>query len=100
MRQDKLAIIVVDMQDFFLKRVTKENRERIIPNQIKVIDFCAKHNVPVVVLEYKRRGDTTKVLKEKIDKLPNTKTVIKEHNSGFRDTNLAEILESLKVRVK
>lgn len=98
MRQDKLAVVLVDMQDFFLKRVTKENCERIIPNQIKVINFCIKRKVPFIVLEYKKRGDTTKVLKEKIRKLPNVEVIVKEHNGGFTNTNLAEILEELKTR--
>ncbi len=98
MRHNKLAVILVDMQDFFLKKVTKENRKRIIPNQIKVINFCEKYKIPLIVLEYKRRGDTTKILREKIKRLPHTEIVVKEHNSGFRGTNLAEILEEIKVR--
>jgi nicotinamidase-related amidase len=86
------------MQDSFLRKVTKENRDRIIPNQIKVIDFCSKNKVPLIVLKYKRRGDTTKILKERIQKLSNVQTVIKENNSGFMETNLDEILEKMKVK--
>lgn len=98
MRQNKLAVILVDMQDFFLKKVTKGNRERIIPNQLKVFDFCAKNKIPLIVLEYKKRGDTTKILREKIQKLPHTRTISKEHNSGFRGTDLVEILVEMKVK--
>lgn len=98
MRQNKLVVILVDMQDFFLKKVTRENRERIIPNQIKIIAFCAKNKVPFIVLEYKNRGKTTRILSEKIKRLPITKTITKEHNSGFRDTDLAEILKEIGTR--
>ena len=98
MHKNKLAVLIIDMQDFFLKKVTKENRDRIIPDQIKIIDFCAKNNVPIIVLEYKNRGNTTKILKEKLQKLSNVQIIVKEYNSGFRGTHLDEILGNMKVK--
>ena len=98
MHRNSLACVVVDMQKFFLQNLTKENRERIVPNQIKVVDLCIKNKIPVIVLEYKGRGETIGVLKNRLKKVQNNVTIVKECNSGFRNTNLHNFLTEKKIK--
>jgi nicotinamidase-related amidase len=95
------AVIIVDMQDFFLDNFTPKNRELLIMNQIKIIKLCVKNKLPFVILEYKCRGIFRGELIKKLDKMiKNTQkeTIIKESNSGFTDTNLDSILNNLKIK--
>ena len=46
------ALIVVDMQDFFLKNLGAENRNKLISNQINIINFFIKNKSNIIFLEY------------------------------------------------
>lgn len=100
--KNKIAIIIIDMQDFFLKNFMKEIPPILIKNQLSVIDICISKKIPLIVLEYKCRGifrgETTKQLNNKIKNIPHSKVLIKENNSGFTDTNLSEILGNIKCK--
>lgn len=60
----KKALIVVDMQNFFLKNMQSKNKKKLIENQIQVINHCIKNSIPVIELEYiypgENRGKTIK----------------------------------------
>lgn len=96
-QMNKVAVVLVDMQDFFLKNLKSDIKKELIANQLKVINFSIAHNIPFIVLEYKAggilRGKTIGVLQEKIQNVPGTKVLIKESNSGFTKTNLNQILK-------
>ena len=63
--KNNTAVIIVDMQDFFLKNFKSDIRNKLIANQIKVIDFYLKNKTPFVLLEYRCRGIFRgKVIKE------------------------------------
>jgi nicotinamidase-related amidase len=94
----KVAVIIVDMQDFFLKGFPEGKVQELVSNQNKVISFCIKSKIPIFVLEYAKRGETTKPLKSNLKKVSDTAIVKKENNSGFRNTNLHELLQELKVK--
>ncbi len=102
MKTSKTAVILIDMQDFFLKQHTPENRRALIANQSKVIECCQKNKIPLILFEYKTRGiyrgSTTKSLLEKIKKVPEVLTLIKESNSAFTDTDLHAILTAMKCK--
>ena len=49
--EDMLVVILIDMQQYFIRGLKKENKERIIANQIFIIKWCAQENIPIVVLE-------------------------------------------------
>lgn len=97
----RAVVILVDMQDFFLKTFEKKVRNTLIENQLTVLEFCKKKKIPLVVLEYKTRGiyrgSTTAPLLEKIKATPHT-LIIKEKNSGFTNTNLEQILKDWKIK--
>ncbi len=94
--KNNVAVLLIDMQEFFLKRLTTSNRDRIIFNQSKVLDFCLKKHIPVFVLNYKGRGELIKTLREKLGS--RCIEIAKEFNSGFRKTNLEVLLQNIKVK--
>jgi nicotinamidase-related amidase len=95
----RTAVILVDMQDFFLKHIKPGARKDLIENQSRVIKLCAVRKIPLIVLEYEGvgRGETTSLLQKEIKKA-SAVVIRKPHNSGFRDTALAELLHSLKTK--
>lgn len=98
---NKIAVIVVDMQDFFLQHFNNSIRNTLIENQLKVLDLCAKHNIPLVIVEYKAggkmRGSTTHKINQRIKTIPH-KLIIKENNSAFTKTDLDKTLQSFNVK--
>ncbi|MFA7315881.1 MAG: isochorismatase family cysteine hydrolase [Candidatus Paceibacterota bacterium] len=95
------AVVLIDMQDFFLKHFSFSIYKDLIKNQSKVIDVCEKYNIPLIVLEYKCRGifrgKTTDKLHKKIKNLKEAKILIKMSNSGFTDTPLDALLKESKI---
>jgi nicotinamidase-related amidase len=100
-KSNKLAVILIDMQDFFLQHFKDPIRKTLIENQLKVLDRVAKEKLPLIVVEYKcrgkLRGPTTMKLNQKIKSISH-ELIIKEHNSSFTDTNLDDLLKKLKVK--
>jgi len=76
------------MQDYFIKELSEEEKKREIPYQLDVLDYCKTNNIPVFVLEYSGCGETTNVLKEKVDSLPIKEYVAKTYDNGFIETSL------------
>ena len=95
------ALVLIDMQDFFLKNFVPSVKKKLIHNQTVLIDLCVKNNIPIIVLEYKCRGifrgETILQLKKKIKPILK-EVIIKESNSGFTDTNLNTVLKDLKTK--
>ena len=94
------AIIIIDMQQFFLDKFLKNIQNELIANQIKIIDKYHKLNTPIILVEYKaggiNRGPTVSALKSKINK-DLSGVIIKESNSSFTKTELNKLLQSLKI---
>ncbi len=95
------AVIIVDMQKFFLNNFTPKNRGLLIANQIEVIKLCVKKKLPFIIFEYKCRGIFRGKLISQINNIIKNsyrETLIKESNSGFTKTNLDSILKNLKIK--
>ncbi len=100
-KQSDTAVILVDMQDFFLKNFLPSIKKNLIENQLRVIDICVKKKIPFIILEYKCRGVFRGSLIQDLDKkIQNVhkEVVVKEHNSGFTKTKLDSILKQLRVK--
>ncbi len=95
-KNDKLAVVLVDMQNVFVCSLNK-TADRIIANQIKVINWCVEKDIPLIVLEFKGLRSTIKVLGDEISKIAQTKTFIKEKTDGFSNADLAVHLNTLGV---
>jgi nicotinamidase-related amidase len=91
------AVLIIDMQDFFLAKFQPERKERLILNQLKVVDICITRNIPIIVIEFKDRGETIASLSNSLKSVSTTFVITKEFNSGFRGTNLDEILRQRQV---
>ncbi len=104
MRKDPVTsnfvVVIIDMQDFFLRRFDAVVRKEVVANQQDIIDFCNKNGVPVVLVEYegKGRGRTLSVLRNRIKKSLLVDVISKPNNSAFRDTDLEGLMKELKVR--
>src|SRR3989344_1291307 len=86
------AVLLIDMQGPFLEDISLVERQEEIAYQSDVLDFCRQNNVPVYVLEYNGQGRTTPALEKKYHHLPYVRRIIKAHDDGFNETNLAEQL--------
>ena len=95
------AVILVDMQDFFLHHLQDGTRRKLIANQLEIIDLCMKNKVPIIVTEYKcrgiSRGKMVPILQDKV-KASLVKTIVKLNNGGFTKTELDSVLKSLKIK--
>lgn len=91
-----LAVLVIDMQEFFLKNLDPDIRTKLIDSQIDVLRYCALHNIPVVVLENQKEDSeirtTVQELKDYIDLVPRHLYIDKYKNNGFTNPTLKEIL--------
>lgn len=97
-KADSLAVLVIDMQDCWLKDVDEDELEIELPYQADVLDYCKNNNIPVFVIEYKNCGPTTYHLKKKIDLLHERDYITKEGRNAFEDTDLEERLKSASVK--
>lgn len=96
-----IVLIVVDMQDFFLRNVNLSVKKELFQNQVKVLSLCNKKQIPVIFLEYAfggiSRGNVTMALKRSVDKrLVNV--IVKKSNSGFTNPELDKLLSRLAIK--
>lgn len=95
---DNLVVILIDMQFLFVDQLSSGERDRIIPHQISIIQYCAKNNIPIVVLEYNGCGKTIDILQEELQKVKKLKIITKEYDNGFLHTDLDNVLKKLKAK--
>lgn len=100
-KENKTAVILIDMQDFFLQHFKDSIKKTLIENQLRVLDKCAKQKIPLIVVEYKARGkfrgSTTGKLNQKLKTISH-ELIIKESNSAFTNTDLDKILKGLHTK--
>lgn len=90
------ALIVVDMQQYFLDIVRGQELQEEIPYQIEVIQAAQRNNVPVFVLEFEGAGSTITELMDVVDD-NGYELIIKSHADGFRETSLDSMLRAHNV---
>ncbi|MFA5023304.1 MAG: isochorismatase family cysteine hydrolase [Candidatus Paceibacterota bacterium] len=96
-----LAVLLIDMQESFVKRLRKRDIAVIIPNQKRVLRWCATFDLPLVVLVYDDFGlekDIIPELRSEADKVPRCLTVKKRWDNGFFQTGLEAHLRSIGAR--
>lgn len=98
--QKNTGVILVDMQEEFIKVLRKGEAERIIPNQLEVIVRCRELGIPVLVLEMRPKefGKTIKILMDQISKVSLNRVIKKGYDDGFYMTNLDLSLRFLGIR--
>ncbi len=96
-RIGNLAVLVIDMQEWFLQGIEYEEQHKEIPYQVEVLEYCKNNNIPVFVIEYKDCGPTVKIIKDKVDSLEKKTYITKPYDDGFIKTDLAEQLRKNKI---
>src|SRR3989338_3280033 len=88
------TVLLIDMQYNFLDYVYDDVKESLIYSQVKVINYCALKDIPLVILEYAPRlfGKTNRRLSEAAKSVQRKVLLEKNTRSGFNDTNLEEVL--------
>lgn len=97
-KNSSVAVLIIDMQDCFLEDMPRKKRERLIKNQIEVIHYCIKYDIPVIALEFKDRGKTIKQLSRLIENVPRREFVTKNLNNGFHNPELEDVLKLWEVK--
>jgi len=95
----KKVLIIVDMQDYFLKNMDAKTKKEFIGNIIPIVKKCQDKNIPIIELEYagvgKSRGKTISRLHSMYKSYS---TIIKKSNGGFTRTKLDQDLRNLKAK--
>ncbi|PIN93437.1 hypothetical protein COU54_02860 [Candidatus Pacearchaeota archaeon CG10_big_fil_rev_8_21_14_0_10_31_24] len=98
MRNNDLAIIVIDMQEGFLKRISYEELTRILPGQLALLEHCKSKKIPTIFLEYTGEGPTYQVLKDRAKGIPDFEIMTKSDDNGFCQPKLKSKLKRLNVQ--
>jgi hypothetical protein len=79
------GIMIIDMQEEFLGKISPEERDRIVRSQLKLLRVAAENRIPVMIFEYKPGmvGRTIPELREAIERVPIKRYFDKEHDDGF-----------------
>ena len=93
-----IAVMLIDMQSVFTERIEKEELKIMIDNQLIILDLCAKHDIPLIVLEYNGHKETLVILQEKIKKIVTKQIIIKSENDGFNNTSLSLQLKEWQIK--
>ncbi len=94
---NNMVVLLIDMQDSF---IDSEEKKMIISNQIEMLEFCKKNDIPLMVIEYIDEGKTVDQLLKKIAELPpeNVHNITKSHDNAFSNTGLNELLISIQAK--
>jgi nicotinamidase-related amidase len=94
------AVVIVDMQESFYDKHSASNTqkvERLVKEQIKLLESARKYNLPVVIFEYFNWGSTDSRILEAAKGL-DVKIVTKYRDGGFDDWYAEEAQEFLQSR--
>ena len=93
-KRDKLAVLLIDMQKYFLNVIPFFRKRKMISEQIKILQICAKYDILLVIIEMNRHGEeTVDVLKNETKKVPRVSAIRKENPSAFKNTKLNRYLK-------
>ncbi len=84
-----LAVLVIDMQPLYLSKLDTNTRLALDKNQLEVVSYYARRNVPVFGVEMDEQRRTIPMLRRYFSRLP----IRKEYRDGFHFTNLKEKLK-------
>lgn len=97
-RIDHLAVVIIDMQEYFLNHHPGRIVRKMIANQQNMLGLCARLDIPVIVLEYAKHGKTVRELKKSLRKVWRKRTIIKRSSDGFQKTALVDHLVKLQIK--
>src|SRR5258708_4501774 len=94
------VVVLVDMQTRFVNGLTEYHRKRLLKAHLRIIRHCADHDVPLLVLELKRRRFllTIPELRKEINRVRRVAVFEKEYDDGFLQPVFKETLALLRPR--
>ncbi|MGV8168495.1 MAG: isochorismatase family protein [Candidatus Nanoarchaeia archaeon] len=87
---EKPALLIVDMQSFFLEVVNQTELRREIPHYVALIDEAYKNDVPVFLIEYKDCGKTHRKIRKALAK--------GHYETLVRDTSEIVVIDKIEFR--
>jgi nicotinamidase-related amidase len=94
---DGLAVLLIDMQEEFLRGFFPEEVQSMVSHQADVLLYCARKDVPVVILSYVGYGLMHPQLKEVIASVPRHRYIAKNNDDGFTNRRLYKQLKAWQV---
>lgn len=95
------AVLVIDMQEVFLRHIEKDGRKNLEDAQIEIIRYCAEYDIPVIEIILPRYNDPNKTvnrIRQEIIHCRKHVLLRKDRTSAFNRTNLKGVLDELSVK--
>lgn len=102
----KKALLIIDVQNFYFEEGPKRlyEPEKAASNIAKILDYFRKTNQSVIHIQHigkenvgKEANDPTLAIHESVAPLEGEIIIKKAYPSGFRETNLKEVLDELQI---
>jgi len=94
-----LAIVIVDMQEPYVKSVRESEMMLELPNYLDVLDHADRYGVPVFVLENKGSGSTIPKLRNRLARMKTAEEPIKKYfPNGFYKTDFHQRLKEKGIK--
>lgn len=91
------ALLIIDMQEPFLREHQRDEVALMIQAQIELIRECKKQNVPIIVVEFAKHGNTIPELQAELSGYKNLHFVVKRSDDAFLGTALRSFLDDFGV---
>lgn len=96
--ENKYAVLLVDMQEYFLETIEEEKRKSIIQSQINVLEHCARKDIPLAEIKFNKRGESLNQLQPYILNIPRSKQIWKFQHNAFSKPELNISLEKWNIK--
>jgi nicotinamidase-related amidase len=93
--KDNFGVVVIDMQEEFIKHLTKEEREDLIKSQVDFLNYCCKKNYPIFFIEYVGSKKTIKEIDDVKKQFQNWYVFKKTDNGGFKNKKFEKQIDDL-----
>ncbi|MBI5066240.1 cysteine hydrolase [Candidatus Woesearchaeota archaeon] len=95
----KPAVLVVDMQEYFLSALLRGTRKILVSSQLQVLEYCVREGIQVIFLEHEYHERTTRELNAKSRQIKIFERIRKPGNNGFVGTNLESVLDQFEADI-
>ncbi len=83
-----IGIVVIDMQDHYLKNVNEQDRDWLFEAQDRLFDIADKHDYPVMLVGYEGAGEISDRTLRGSRRILRRRSIKKTKDSAFYSTNL------------
>lgn len=102
MNDKHIAVLLIDMQKYFVAKLRPGSHRRMINQQVKVIEACIRFDIPLFIIEVspERLGKTIAKLLRKVRRVPRSYFISKKHSSAFYNPtpDIEHLLQELEIK--